>query len=253
MNSWELELTQKPFLNMSAAKLWEDIPENARYHLCKIYALTSLFLYCIGLGIYLEINYNFIKLDHEQGFQWKAMICIAGLIGIIFPCWSIMTKQDPLLLIIIMPIIAGIASGIMLICVLCGLLKMDIDQQMIMSSKPLIILKTLPILSGALFNVFMFMILLTTNGISFYFGSFIIQIGIVILTQSQSYIFSYLLLNISFFCLTIAPTQILLFPVKKYNNDKYQNLDYVEDLLEFLVEIITNKTISKYFRNLTKK
>ena len=129
---------------MSNLQRWQDVPSNAKIHLCKIYAIASIFLYCIGIGIYVEMNYNLIKLNHDQGFQWTAMICIAGLVGIIFPCWSVMTKKDPLILIIIMPIIAGIASGIVLICVLCALLQIDIDQQMINSSKHLKILQTSP-------------------------------------------------------------------------------------------------------------
>eukprot|EP01083_Nonionella_stella_P014050 39512_1 len=223
---------------------WNDIPATAKYHMCKIFALLSLLFYSIGYGIHLQINHELIQVDHEQmfQFQWNVMIFVAMLIGIIYPSWSMLTKHSNIFLIVAMPIISGIASGVILIALCSSLLSMDINRSNIF----LFTVQITPISLGILFNIFMFMIFVTNKRMLYYIGSFVMFVSVMFMGDAKGL---YWLVNVALICLiTMGPTQSLLYPQSKYKNTNYDELDYVKDTLLFIVDIIFNKTNSNYWR-----
>eukprot|EP01084_Bolivina_argentea_P003046 5688_1 len=231
---------------------WLDIASPARYHLCKIFMLTSILYYGIAYGIHLEIKYNFVKINHEKGLKWNVMFYVTILVGMIYPFWSTITKHSNIILIIIMPIVSGIVSGIVLVALCSALLTLDINEQMVQDSKFVNILQTVPLLFGILFNIFMFMIFVTAKRKIYYAASFVVYFSIIIMRPSELFI-AYLILCIVFFLITIAPTQTLLYPIKKYDDKYYGKLDYVKDTRNFTVDMLLNRTNSKYWRGDKKK
>merc|ERR1712228_399783 len=187
---------------------------------------------------------NFIKINHNAGFQWNLMIYVASLIGIIYPFWSILNKQSNIILIITTPIISGIATGIILIALCSSFYSTDIDYNS--AQKTFITSPYQHIVCAMLFNIFIMMAFITKQRIIYYTGSFIIFFSIVI-NRNESIL--HWIINIGIFLLTLAPTQSLLFPIKKYNDKNYDKLDYVIDALTFLTDIISNKKTAAFISN----